>query len=109
MAQSRAAAAATPVRNIRDRFLFMKAPPEKSSVDGSDRLALASPVFVPNGFEDDAGADGQYAQDMGLVKKVLKSSRERDSARAEVGFRERAEDHGEQHGEGWGNPALSIR
>lgn len=38
------------------------------------------------------------AQDMGLVKKVLKSSRERDSARAEVGFRERAEDHGEQHG-----------
>ena len=37
-------------------------------------------------------------QDMGLVKKVLKSSRERDSARQEVGFCEWAQDHGEQHG-----------
>ena len=43
-------------------------------------------------------------QDMGLVKKVLKSSRERDSAQAEVGFCERAEDHGEQHAAAGGTP-----
>ena len=77
-------------------------------MDGSDRLALASPVFVPNGFEDDASADGQYDAGYGLVKKVLKSSRERDSARRKLdsasGPRIMASSMG-----GVGEPRLSIR
>ena len=48
------------------------------------------------------------AQDMGLVKKVLKSSRERDSARRKLDYASGPRIMASSMG-GWGNPALSIR
>ena len=82
----------------------MKAPPEKKC--GWLRPPRACiPCIRPNGFEDDAGADGQYDTGYGAGEKGAEIVAGEGQRPAEVGFCERAEDHGEQHGR-LGEPRL---